>query len=749
MELMNALHLWLAELKNIAVNKKLLISVIAVLMVPIMYAGLFLYAFWDPYDKMDQLPVAIVNEDTGADYSGTSLELGNELIKNLKKNNSFKFEFVNEKDGYHGIEDRKYYMLVKIPEDFSENATTLLDENPQKLDLIYVPNESFNFLSAQVGDSAVVKIKSSISAEITKTYSETIFDKVIEMADGYETAADGAGQLSNGIADVGDGANKVKENLETLASKQIEYSDGVNQVEEGSRALASGTKELSTGLTELQTGEKQLYDGTKDAATGAYNLLTGLEKYNKGLNDADKKFDDIVSGSAKLHAATTQLKNGTASLEALGTKASQLATGTKQLNDGIVQLNKSLAPFLASLPQESRVALQTQLSQLEAGSTQLASETSTITASTDQLVQLATGISQIDQGAAALASGTEQYDKEALAALVTAGAQLQSGAGELNEGENKLVQGFSQLDAGLNKVDSGSTQLASGADQLASGTEKLADGSTQLADGAQKLANGSEDLTGGVSKLEDGATEFKQKLDDVVGKTAGLNPNKDTYEMMADPVEIKDSAIHEVPNYGTGFTPYFLSLGLFVGALIITIVFQIHDPIARPKTFLSWFASKYGTLVTIGIVQALLADVILLMGLKLEVESVGLFVLFSIITSLTFMSIIQFLTTTMGDPGRFIAIVLLIFQLTSSAGTFPIELNPGLFQSLNGWMPMTYTVQGFKAIVSSGDFSFAWTNVGYLLIYIGISVCGTLIYMFFKHKKAYRSNLLQTQEGTI
>lgn len=175
------------ELLGLFKNKKLLIPIIAILFIPILYSGMFLWAFWDPYDRLEDLPVAIVNNDTGAKLEGEELKLGDEFVEKLKKSKDFNFQFVDRKTGYKNLEDQKYYLLVEVPENFSKNATTLMDDKPQKLELKYVPNESFNFLSAQIGETAVQKIQMALAEKVTETYAETMFDIITEMGEGFQS----------------------------------------------------------------------------------------------------------------------------------------------------------------------------------------------------------------------------------------------------------------------------------------------------------------------------------------------------------------------------------------------------------------------------------------------------------------------------------------------------------------------------------------------------------------------------------
>src|SRR5699024_3352219 len=209
------------------------------------------------------------------------------------------------------------------------------------------------------------------------------------------------------------------------------------------------------------------------------------------------------------------------------------------------------------------------------------------------------------------------------------------------------------------------------------------------------------------------------------------------------PVDVENAKINEVPNYGTGFAPYFLSLGLFVGALLLSIVYPLRETSSVPSNGTEWFLRKFFVLFSVGILQAGIACFILLVGLKMEVASIPLFLLFAVITSLTFITLIQFFVTVLDDPGRFIAILILIMQLTTSAGTFPLELIPKVLQPFNLLLPMTYSVAGFKAVISIGDYSDLWQNTLILIGYITLFIIGTLSSFIIKYKKTYQKDAVE------
>ncbi|HYK72029.1 MAG TPA: YhgE/Pip domain-containing protein, partial [Pseudoneobacillus sp.] len=241
-------QLFKKELLAIFKNKKLLVPILAVLFIPVLYSGMFLWAFWDPYEHLADLPVAIVNSDKGADFDSEKLSLGKDLEDKLKESNDFHFIFVDKEKGLKGLTDQKFYMLVEIPENFSKNATTLMDNNPQKLELIYKPNESYNFLSAQIGSTAIEKIKASLSEKIIETYSDTIFSKITDISNGITDASDGAKKLYEGSISLQSGATDLQDGLSLLAEKSIEFNEGVIKINSGSLEMAKGVDKLSNGI---------------------------------------------------------------------------------------------------------------------------------------------------------------------------------------------------------------------------------------------------------------------------------------------------------------------------------------------------------------------------------------------------------------------------------------------------------------------------------------------------------------------
>ncbi|MED1202448.1 YhgE/Pip domain-containing protein [Heyndrickxia acidicola] len=784
--------LFLAEWGRIFKSPRDIVQISAILLIPILYAGMFIWAFWDPYGHLNKLPVAVVNSDQGASMEGKKLELGSKLVDNLKEKKELDFHFLSKKEAYSDLNKRKYYMVIEIPENFSSNATTLLDKHPKKLELKYVQNPSMNYTSSKIEDSAVKEIKAGIAKEVTTTYAEEMFKNMKQMANGFAKARDGAGKLNVGAINVNDGSNKLKENLETLASKSIDFNNGLNKAGSGADSLAQVSNTLSKGLNQLATGSNQLLNASKQVENGTGQVASGSAKLENGLGNVDKNLPALISGTDKAKQGAQQIQNQLPDGIASGINQ-QLTSSTQQLNAGLDQLQTQLGSqlsqgiadqiyqqqtsqiqqlfaslkgkvpdsMLAELQNQvlqnapSKDSLKQQLSKginngLDQGfsqfkdqvNKQMSSSAAGIQNQIKQQIapsfnQLTSGLETINQNQVKLKNGIDQLYK---------GSQdLNQGAQKLNAGQQKYVDNMNEFNQQLNRAANGSQSIASGASQLASGIGQLQNGSSQLQNGAGRLADGSKQLADGTSKLNNGSNDLKNSLGDAAKKAGSIHSNNDTYNMVGDPVLLDKSNLNSVPNYGTGLTPYFLSLGLFVGALLLTIVYQIKDPVLMPRNGFTWYLGKFGVMVCVGVIQSLIADAILLMGIGIEVKNVPLFIISTIVTSLTYMAIIQFLVGLLGNPGRYLAIIVLILQLTTSAGTFPLELLPQGLQHLHYALPMAYSLQAFKAVISSGDFSFMWHNIEILCTFMLSFMVLTLVYFIVKLRDSKESIILIEQ----
>lgn len=776
------------EFLAIIKNPIILISIIGIITVPLLYSGTFLWAFWDPYGKVDQLPVAIVNNDEGANFNDEELTIGKDLVEELKEKQDFDWHFVSQKEADQGLNNLDYYMKIEIPENFSKNATTLQDDKPEKLDLIYTSNEGYNYISTKIGDAASEKIKAEVSSAVTKTYAESMFDNLQDVASGLKDASDGAGKLKDGTdtvkdgtKDLGSGINSAKEgaeqvdegissvqsgsveiqnNLEKLAEKSVTFSDGVGSAANGSKELNQGLQQFSSGFGQMKAGQTELLEGAKKSEAGSGTLATGLQQSLEGFNQIEEKLpslsegaNGVATGASKLSSSLTDWSAGANEAK---TGAAQVSAGLDEVISGLKQQSQAsedpaekarLEGLITSLTKinegskgvsEGVDKLSASASEISKGGTSLSDGASQLGKGTDALSD---GFTQLSEAQGKLASGASELESgqgQLVAGLTTFGESIdtaQNGLGQLTEGSNNLVTGLDQLEDGSKQLSSGTSQLSEGSKSLVAGTDKLKDGSSSLTSGMGELANGAIKLEDGVAKLSDGSKELHDELKDGADEASDIKADDDVYDMFASPVKVDKMPINNVPNYGTSFAPYLVSLSLFIGAIVLTIIFPMRDPVVIPENGFGWFISKYGVMALVGLFQAILVDLVLILGLEIEVTNIPLFIMISVMASLTFMAIIQFLGAAFDNPGRFIALLIMILQLTSSGGTFPNELVPSFLQHFTPFLPMTYSISAFRAVISTGDYNFMWHNLSILAIFLVVALILSIVYYSLKFKK--------------
>lgn len=623
-------HEWGQTIKN----PKLMIALIVILFVPILYSGTYLWANWDPYAHLERLPVAVVNDDEKVDYKGSSYAIGDDLVKELKTDKSFKWNFVSKEMADKGIKNNQYYFEIYIPRDFSIRATTLTAQKPTPLNLYYKVNVGSNFIASQIGRNAVDKIRTKLAQQISKNYAEVVFGNIKSVGEGLNEASQGSGQITAGL----------------------------NNLTSGTEEIISGMQKQVEPLSQLSSGAEKLGSAATQLSDGAAQLQSGMGQINSGIGTLESGLKQLNSSSA------------------------QLASRIGPLVNGSKQLSQAMEGYATSHPASANdTAYQ-------------------------QMVQISNSLS----------SGLDKFNSN----FIT-----------FNQGLNKAAQSTGTLSSGSATIAAKLKDLSSGAKQLAAAQAKISTGATNVYNGWNSVIGHLQSLKDGELKLASGSKELTDKLTEGAKQIHAIHSGQPIYEMMSNPVRLKEQLVHSVPNYGTGLAPYFLSLSLFVGALLLSTILPFRLTSTQPTSAMAWFLSKWVILAFISIFHSVITNLFLIKLIGLDPVNQGYLYLFTFLASLMFMSIILLLVIALDNAGRFLAIVLLVLQLTSSAGTFPIELTPRFLQTLHSLLPMSYTVQGFRAIISTGDYHILRNDVTALVIYLVAAVILTLLVIRLLLKK--------------
>ena len=658
-----------AEWRHLFKNKILLVSLAVISFIPIMYSGFFLGSIWDPYGQTKNLPVAFVNEDKGAQLNGQALNVGRSVEQKLRDNHNLGWEFVTKQQADSGVSSGHFYAVVTIPADFSAKAASITQNKPEQAVIHYTTTPAKNYIGSLVSSQAAEKVKTSVAEQVTKAYAKGVLENINKLGGGLETAADGAAQLHDGLATLQAGAQTYTSGVKQLAANQQALSNGLAQLADGSRQLQAGLGQMSNGLPS-QVQVAQLSNGMKQLQSGLNQLNASVHNPSPELTALQQK----VANEAQTLAVTMQT-----SLADLATAGSTLQTlGTNAANSG--------GSTTITLPQISQ--LSQALNKTQTITTQVAALLKDLQTLT---VQLSKQQSQLQTGIATLANGANQLAPNAVSVF--------NGYNNLRAANNQLLAGSTTLVNNLSQAQTGSQRLANGAAVLNANSGTLLNGTSQLATGADTLS----------VKLADAGNQIK------------LQPTgAATQQQIANPVSSETNKQGDVPNYGYALAPYVLSLSLFVGALAVNIIYPIRKTFTEQENAFRWWLAKASVIGTAAFAQATILMLIMVYCLGLTPDHPGHFIGAVYLTSFAYMSIVSLLVIVLDNPGRFLAMVLLVLQLGSSEGTFPIQTTNGFFQAVNPLVPMTYSIRALRQAISGGlSNSFyidsMWVLAGFLL----------------------------------
>ena len=660
-----------AEWKHLFSNKILLISMAVISFIPILYSGFFLGSIWDPYGQTKNLPVAFVNEDKGASLNGKSLNVGESVEKKLKDNHDLGWEFVSKQQADEGVNSGHFYAVVTIPSDFSQKAASITKSEPQQAVINFTTTPAKNYIGSLVSNQAAAKVKSSVSEQITQAYAKGILENLDKLGIGLDAAANGASTLHDGLGRLQSGTQTYVGGVKQLAVNQQSLAGGLAQLSDGSRKLQAGLGQLSNNLptesqlSQLSNGMKQLQSGINQLNASVSNPSPVLmAQQNKVETEAQTLVQTMQDSAPDLLAA-----GGT--LQTLGTQAA--ASGSNSTTISLPQISNISRAF-------------TKTQTIIAQTTTLLNDLQTLTQ------QLSAQQTQLQAGVSALNNGVNQLAPNAITAF--------NGYNSVRFANNQLLAGSASLTNGLSEAKSGSQKLANGASLLESRSGALIDGTSQLANGADTLANKLADASNRIKIQPTGAT---------------------TQQQIANPVKSEMTEKGNVPNYGYALSPYVLSLSLFVGAIVLNVIYPIRKTFSEQESAIRWWLSKASVAGVAAFMQATILMLVMVFFLGLTPEHPAHFIGAIYLTSFAYMSIVSLLVIVLDNPGRFLAMVLLVLQLGSSEGTFPIQTANGFFQAINPLVPMTYSIRALRQAISGGlDNAFyggsMWVLVGFLLV---------------------------------
>ena len=774
-----------AEWKNIAKSTWLKIVLCAIMIIPMIYACVFLGSMWDPYGKTDQLPVAVVNNDNEVEYNDSTMDIGKQLSDKLAKNDSMDFNIVSSSKAQKGLKDGKYYMVITIPENFSKNATTLLDDDPQTMMLTYTTNPQTNYIATKMDDSAMAKVKAEISSTVTKTYSKILFKNVKTLSKGFKTAADGSQKLNDGVNTAKDGNATITENLNTLASSALVFNDGADSLVKGLSAYTEGVSTAKAGAQQLDNNSATLNNGAAQLKAGSSQLLSAVQAAEKqlgdGINASAGQLNTLTSSnkqisesSKQLSAALTQIQgaidsnnlveNDAQAAKKVDGMISTLSTTISTMNNNAAQLNqlaaaekKQAEQLQATQPQAAQELMLKATSHATQAATlqQVASQLSS-SINTDDLKQLSTllnGNAAVLKNQTAANAKTQQLlassqqlataNNTAVGSLVTNLKTVQASmkgtstsvgmvgaVSQIDNGLSTLQSGLKTYTGGVKQVNNGLGTLASNNATLNSGASQLAEGALKISSGSNQLAAGSATLGEGLNTISEGTGTLTSSLKDA-SKKSNIKSTSKTYKQMSTPVDTEKKELTNMPNNGHAMAPYMMSVALYVACMALSLMYPFGKGMTTTDSPVKFLLAKATVMVPLSIVQALILYFSLKGFCGFTPARPGLCLAFMLLLSLAFMAFIAFLAIAFGRIGEFIALIFMVFNLGASAGTYPLETAPHWYKVLHPFVPFTYSVNGFRSVIANAT-AVPTTEI---LFFVGLLVVSVLLtYLIVRHR---------------
>ncbi|MBT2453945.1 YhgE/Pip family protein [Streptomyces sp. ISL-86] len=657
------------ELKRFGRGKLPRAALVALLLLPLLYGALYLWSFWDPYSRLDKVPVALVNADKGATVDGKHLDAGGEITKKLHDSKTFDWREVSAQEAAKGLENGTYYLSLTMPADFSEKIASSSGEDPATSALQVRTNDANNYIVGSISRTVFSEVRSAASTKASRGFLDKIFVSFSDLHDKTAEAADGADKLK-------DGADRAQQGAKAIA-------DGLDTAKEKNGELTGGLKKLNSGAGELETGTRDVANGTQIVAD---KVNAAASKARPFLKDPKQLAD-----TAELVADTAKVVNN--HLDTFSDKAPKAARLSKQasaLADRVYTktcVTPLIKPVPATCPDLKK------LKDTTAEAAELSGDVDTLAKdSNGDLRKLKSQLADLEKDARDLAEKAPGLSGDLETAVAKANA--------LNTGAHKVATGMAQLHTGLTSASKGSAALGEG-------VGKLGDGAHRLDGGMYKLVDGTGELAGG---LHDGA----EKIPDYDDQQRDART-----EVMADPVKLANQSLHKAPNYGTGFAPYFIPLSLWVGAMVAYMLIAPLNRRALAAGASPWRIALAGWLPVAGLGAAQVAALmsVLHWGLGLEMARPALTIAFLMLVTGCFAAIVQWLNAKFGAAGRILVLAVLMLQLTSAGGTYPVQTSPDFFNAIHPYLPMSYIVESLRRLITGGGLGPVWQGCAVLVAF--------------------------------
>ena len=701
----NIIEIFRKDIKEVFRKTNTWIIIVGLIFLPSMYAWPNILSSWDPYGHTNNIKVAVTSEDDGATVDGKELNLGKSLVEGLKNNKNLDWQFVsNKQQAEDGVRIGDYYASIVVPKNFSQDMTSVSRTEPKRATIEYTVNEKINAISPKITNSGASAIANNISKNFVETANGIIFEKLHEAGIKFEENLPSIEKAKEEIFKLNDNFSTYESTLSELIGK-VEYGYNIlnnvqNTLPEIDRVATNSimiADKAGITINNIQGFNERLLPIIN-------NHLNVVEEVSKEANVIAKELQQKPDKTEEIKARQKALDN-------------RLQASTERL-----QLVKNIFEYFNKLSSERLFN-----NQLERVTT-LSNDITTIKEVNNNIYNKMDHYDEIED------TVKEEF--------VNKSARVNEVSSNMNSKLNVEVaplisQVLSKAEVNIDKV-SGIISGAQG--ELPAVERKLSETEVKISNAYGKLLSLQAQMPSVKSKIQKLTDEIK-KADSGIDKNQLFNLLKVDYkqqaEFFANPVKLQENKLYHIENYGSAMTPFYTVLSIWVGSLLMSslLTTKVEDEEKKYKPYQKYFGRGL-LFVIISLFQTLIITLGDMYVLGTQATSPYRFVLYALLISLLFSSIIYTIVCILGNVGKAVCIVLLVLQLGSSGGTFPIQMTSEFFQALYPKVPFTYSIGLLREAVGGVYIPAVERDIKILFIYLIIVLVGGAILVSLKARSA-------------
>ena len=669
----NVFTVFKRDIKSMFTNPVALIIIIGLCIIPSLYAWINIVASWDPYSNTGTMPVAIVNNDAGATLNGKNINIGDGVITELHSNDKIGWKFVTQSEANKGIIDGSYYAMIEIPSNFSKDLASVTTNNPKKADIIYKVNTKINPVSGKITGVAESTLVNQIKTTFLESVNTEIFSKLNAVGDKLEQNKNNILNLKKSVININNNMGAINTVLAGVSTGSANLSTYIDTVK-GSLPSIRGSLNNVQNIT-VNTGS--IIDNTNSTLNMAFNNISvNLDNAKSNISNIQQDLSEINTESATSTQAKALISSINSNLANVNASVTSVLNFLETVNKSIP--NKGLQTMIGNI-NNIKGAIESEMKTLSTASATIDSGQEL---KADTLNSIKSGISNISNS---LDSTISNYNGNTKGQLKSIGGNLSSStktaAGLINQA-NGLVGKIQNV---VDTASSNTKMAGSTANSLRSTMDQFSGVISSLAKNLGEINN--NDLSQMVSVLQ--------------GNPAIMG------NFISTPFNIQQESIFKIDNYGSGMTPMYTVLAIWVGALLLTSLLKTNPPKFEGLEKISLREQYFGKLLTfmsIVIIQTIIMTVGNKFLLGVQTANLPLFIILGIITGIVFCIIIFTLVSLFGNFGKAIVIVLMVVQIAGAGGTYPVQVLPLFFRVVQPIMPFSYALGAFREAVAGPIF---------------------------------------------